>query len=193
MKESYALIIIDMQNDFVLPESPIRVAGAYATIPRIMEALDLFREMNWPVFHVIREYRSDGSDIEITRLKGFLEEKSYVVPGTKGSEIVDQLTPAPGEYRVVKPRFSAFMNTETDFMLRRLGIDHIAVAGTQYPNCIRTSIFDGVSYGYHVTLLTDACSAETPEIAESNIRDIRNIGVECLTVAEFASKIKKQD
>ncbi|MDM8522532.1 isochorismatase family cysteine hydrolase [Desulfococcaceae bacterium HSG8] len=185
MKKHCGLIIIDMQNDFVLPNSPFCVAGAYNTIPEISEILKVFREMQWPVFHVVREHRADGSDVEITRVKKFLEKK-YCIPGTKGCEIIDALKPVPGEYRIVKTRFSAFMKTELDFILRRSDISHIVICGTQYPVCIRTTIFDGVSYGYHVTLITDATSAETPEIAETNIRDIKNIGVECLTVAEFS-------
>ena len=184
-----ALIIIDMQNDFVLPDAPSRVSGAYETVPKILEALEAFRKMGWPIFHVFREYREDGSDIEVTRLRGFLEKQKYCVPGTKGCEIVEQLKPQPDEYRLVKNRFSAFMQTELDWMLRRLGINHLVVCGTQYPNCIRTTVFDGVAYGYQVTVLNDATSAQTPEIAEANVRDILNIGVECVTVTELLSKI----
>lgn len=184
-----ALIIIDMQNDFVLPDAPSRVSGAYETVPKILETLEAFRKMGWPIFHVFREYREDGSDIEVTRLRGFLEKQKYCVPGTKGCEIVEQLKPQPDEYRLVKNRFSAFMQTELDWMLRRLGINHLVVCGTQYPNCIRTTVFDGVAYGYQVTVLNDATSAQTPEIAEANVRDILNIGVECVTVTELLSKI----
>jgi nicotinamidase-related amidase len=183
----WALIIIDMQNDFVLPGSPAKVAGAQATVPRILEVLQAFRNFRWPVFHIVREYREDGCDIEITRLKRFLEKEKYCIPGTKGWEIVHELKPLPGEYRIVKNRFSAFMNTELDLVLRRLAITTIVVCGTQYPNCIRTTVYDGVSLGYHVILTTDASSAQTPEIAEANIRDIRNIGVECLAVRDLLS------
>ncbi len=102
---------------------------------------------------------------------------------------MEQLKPQPGEYRLVKNRFSAFMQTELDWMLRRLGINHLVVCGTQYPNCIRTTVFDGVACGYQVTVLSDATSAQTPEIAEANVRDILNIGVECVTVTELLSKI----
>lgn len=181
----YALVIIDMQNDFVRPGAPACVAGARETIPRIRKLLDFFRAKGWPVFHVIREYRADGSDIEITRLEGFLNGRRYAVPGTRGCEIVKELTPAEGEYRIVKNRFSAFMKTELDFMLRRLGVTHLAVCGTQYPNCIRATIFDAVSHGYRVTSVTDATSAQTPEVAEANITDLENIGVACLRLAEF--------
>ncbi len=174
-----------MQNDFVQPGAPAYVKGALATMPRIRKLLDYFRAQELPVFHIMREYRSDGSDVEITRVESFLKLRRYVVPGTKGSEIVAELQPLPGEYRIVKQRFSAFMNTELDLILRRLGITHLAVCGTQYPNCIRTTIFDAVAYGYHVVNITDATSAQSEEIATANIIDIRNIGVTCLSLEEF--------
>ncbi len=181
----YALIIIDMQNDFVLPGAPACVAGAYATVPCVRQLLDFFRAQSWPVFHVVREYRADGSDVECTRLHGFLTDQRYVVPGTEGCGIVAELAPVAGEYRVVKNRFSGFMNTELDFMLRRIGATQLVICGTQYPNCVRTTIFDAIAYGYPVINVTDATSAQTQEIAEANITDLRNIGVECVTLREF--------
>ena len=182
-----ALIIVDMQNDFVLPGAPACVAGAMAVIPRIRAALDAFRSAGAPVFHVYREYRADGSDIEITRLKNFMEKVKVCVPGTSGCEIVKELTPLPGEYRVMKNRFSGFMNTELDFMLRRLKVEAVAICGIQYPNCIRATVFDAVSHGYETFVLTDATGAQTPEIAAANILDMSNIGVKCLPFAQARS------
>jgi nicotinamidase-related amidase len=187
--DQYGLVIVDMQNDFVLPGSPFCIAGAYETIPRIRTALDAFRKAHLPVFHIVREHRTDGSDVEITRVKGFVNEAMYAIPGTKGCDIVEALQPLEGEYRVAKQRFSAFMQTEFDFILRRLGVTHMVVCGTQYPVCIRTTVFDGIAYGYQVTLLTDATSAQTPEVAEVNIRDMANIGVRCVKVSEFLGEI----
>lgn len=184
----HALIIIDMQNDFVLPDAPACVSGAYATIPSIKRLLDFFRANSWPVFHVIREYHADGSDIEFTRLDDFLNKESYAVPGTQGCDIVDSLTPLEGEYRIVKKRFSGFMNTELDFILRRLGVTHLVICGTQYPNCVRATIFDAISYGYPVVNIIDATSAQTQQIAESNIIDLKNIGVVCITLDEFINR-----
>jgi nicotinamidase-related amidase len=185
VKNQSALVIVDMQNDFVLPGSPACVAGAHDTVPSIKRLLDFFRLNKSPVFHVVREYRADGSDIEMNRLDGFLRKSRYLVPGTKGCEIVDPLRPMDGEYRVVKNRYSCFMNTELDFMLRRIGVNHLVVCGTQYPNCIRATIFDAVCYGYNVINITDATSAQTPDIAQANIVDIRNIGVACISLDEF--------
>ena len=190
-ENTYALVVIDMQNDFVLPGSPACVAGAYDTVPIIKRLLDFFRVNKLPVFHVVREYRADGSDIEMNRLEGFLRKGRYLVPGTKGSEIVDPLRPLEGEYRIVKNRYSCFMNTELDFMLRRIGVTHLVVCGTQYPNCIRSTIFDAVCHGYHVINIIDATSAQTPDIAKANIVDIRNIGVDCIFLDEFMLSFNK--
>jgi nicotinamidase-related amidase len=173
-----------MQNDFVLPGAPACVAGAAATVPAIRRLLEDFRARAWPVFQVVREYRADGSDIELPRLPGF-QRQPYLVPGTPGGEIVAELAPLPGEYRVVKNRFSAFMLTELDLMLCRLGVADVVICGTQYPNCIRASIFDAVALGYRVTNVTDATSAQTPEVAAANIRDIAHIGVQCVTLDAY--------
>ncbi len=186
-----ALIIIDMQNDFILPGSPAYVKNAEKTITKIKEVLQFFREKNLPIFHIIREYFKDGSNVENFRVKDFKNGKSYVVKGTKGAEIVKELKPIDNEYVIVKPRFSAFMKTELDFILRRLNVKTLVVCGTQYPNCIRTTVFDAVSYDYNVILLIDATSAQTEEIANANIIDIKNIGVNCLTVNEFKRLFKK--
>jgi len=180
-----ALIMIDMQNDFVLPNAPQCIDGAVAIIPNLQKVLDTFRDKLLPIFHVYREYRENGSDIEKIRLDDFLEEERYCVPHTKGCEIVEELSPIEGEYKIVKNRFSAFMNTELDFILRRLEIERIVVCGIQYPNCIRATVFDGIALGYDVTLITDSTAAQTDEIAQANIVDIRNIGVECMITESF--------
>ena len=174
-----------MQNDFVLDDAPAKVPGASARIPQLKKVLDWFRTNGLPVFHIVREYRADGSDIEISRRDAFLAGPSYAVPGTKGAEIVHELTPNAGEYRIVKPRFSAFFGTELDLMLRRLAIDSLVICGTQYPNCIRATAFDGLSNGYPVFVITDATSASSDEVANANIRDLRNVGIKCISFDEF--------
>jgi nicotinamidase-related amidase len=180
-----ALLMIDMQNDFVLAGAPAVVEGASASIPRVKEVMNYFRAKNFPVFHIVREYRADGSDIEIPRRAAFLAGNFYALPGTKGVEIIHELTPIAGEYRIVKPRFSAFFETELDLILRRLTIDTLVICGTQYPNCIRATAFDGLSYGYSIFVITDATSASCDEVADANIRDLRNVGIKCISFAEF--------
>ncbi len=174
-----ALFIIDMQNDFVLPESRFST-NAYKVVQPITSVLERFRQAGLPVFHIVREYRADGSDVEQFRYQIFIDGGKCAVPGTKGSEIVEPLTPIEGEYKIIKPRFSAFMGTELGFILQRLGITDIVVTGTQYPNCVRATVYDAIAYGYSVTVLTDATSAATEEVAQANIVDFKNVGVACI-------------
>lgn len=182
--DRHALLIIDMQHDFAVPGGACEVPGAHATIPVIRRVLGRFRDLGLPVFHVVREYRADGSDVEITRLDA-LKERNMVVPGTQGVRIAPGLEPVEGEYRIVKQRFSAFMFTELDLILRRKGVTHLAVTGTQLPFCLRATLFDGLCLGYAMTLLTDASSSRTADIHQANIRDIRDAGMACLTVDEY--------
>ncbi|OYV47378.1 MAG: isochorismatase [Verrucomicrobia bacterium 21-51-4] len=180
-----ALVIVDMQNDFVLSGAPACIAGALATLPKISEALALWRKKHWPVVYLYREYRRDGSDIEITRLESFLRGIKICVPGTSGANIVQEIAPREGEYLVMKNRFSGFMDTELDFILRRLHVERIAVCGTQYPCCVRATLVDGLCYGYEAICLTDATSAASQDVAEANVRDLKNMGITCQTVADF--------
>ena len=186
--ENIALLIVDMQNDYVLKGAPQCIDGAVKIIPNLQTVLNTFRNDKSPVFHIYREYRTDGSDIESTRLNNFLSGEKYCVPNTHGCDIIDEIYPIDGEYRIVKNRFSGFMNTELDFILRRLNIKEIVVCGIQYPNCIRATIYDGVALGYDVTLVTDATGAKSDEVAKANIYDIQNIGVKCTSTLKFKEK-----
>jgi len=182
----WALLVIDMQNDFVLPDAPLCVGGALATVPMVRRACDWFRTRGWPVIWVVREHAQDGSDVEAMRYELFRKTPA-LVPGTPGCAIVSGLEPRPDELRIVKKRWSAFMHTELDWVLRRKRIERVALSGTQIPNCLRATVFDAVCYGYQAVMLSDACSAQSEEIAEANYRDIRNIGVDCLALEQFTA------
>ena len=184
-----ALLIIDMQNDFVLPGSPVTVAGALDTVSSIRRLLDAFRTRSWPVLHITRAYRADGSDVEAFRRETFLRGPQYLLPGSPGAQIVPELAPLAGEHVLVKPRFSAFMGTPLDLLLRRLGVSELVVSGTQYPNCVRATVLDAVCLDYAVTLVTDACSAQTDAVAQANIADMAAIGIQCRTVQQFLTGI----
>jgi nicotinamidase-related amidase len=174
--EHHALLIIDMQNDFVREGAQLRVVQADKIIPRIRNVLDFFRTKNLPVFHILRVHRSDGSDVEITR-KDLFNRRPFAVAGSQGAQEIDELAPLSGEYVIEKTRMSAFIGTELDLMLRTLDITVLVVTGVQTPNCIRTTIFDAIAYNYPVILINDATGAQSEEIHRANVRDMENIGV----------------
>ena len=94
----------------------------------------------------------------------------------------------PGDIKIIKRRFSGFHDTALDATLRGLGVRRVYVTGTQYPNCIRATAVDAMSLDYDTIVVTDCCSAATPEIACSNIRDMQAMGIRC----ENSQDIKSQ-
>ena len=179
-----ALLIIDMQNDFVLEGKPLRVTGARDVIPKIQAVLSAFRQRGLPVFHVVRVHRADGSDVEITRLELF-RRSPFAVEDTPGVAVIDELAPRAGEYLIRKTRMSAFIGTELDLMLRTLGVTTLFICGIQTPNCIRTTVFDGIAQNYPVVLIDDATGASSVEVHRANVRDMQNIGVRVVQVSEI--------
>lgn len=187
--EKTALLIIDMQNDFVLENAPLRVKEALSIIGNVRKVLDTFRKSGLPVFHVIRSHRKDGSDIELTRKEVF-SKTPYAVEGTKGAEIINELKPKENEYIIKKIRMSAFFNTDLDQLLRSLNIKNVIIAGIQTPNCIRATAFDSVAYSYNTYLVEDAVAAQNENVHKANCFDMANIGIKLIKTNNIGDIIK---
>ena len=181
-----ALLIIDMQEDIVGMRESTRL-----TVPRLRQVLDAFRKKGLPVFHIIRTYRRDWSDVELPRIAEFQDRGPRVIENTTGARVVSQLAPREGEHVVVKKRWSGFFMTELPLLLNRLGVASVVIGGTQTPNCVRSTAFDAISYDLRTTVLSDGTSAATPQIHESNLLDMRNIGIEIKSCEEAIGEMSK--
>lgn len=179
------ILVVDMQNEWIMPGSPVSVSGAYRTLPAIARFLDFGRANGWAVIYVCRHHLPSGIDAEPFRRHFFDEGSPIGIPGTWASDIPDTIAPHKGDIIIGKQRFSAFFGTRLDIILRGLGATDIYITGTQYPNCIRATAVDAISYNYNTTIVTDCCSAATEDIAMSNIRDLRNMGIPCVSSAEL--------
>ena len=183
-EERAALLVIDLERGFIDESSPLCIRGAAATLPACGQAIAYAREAGVPVFFIHRAYRANGSDVEACRYPG----GKPLAPGSTGPGSVEtppEVTPQEGDYVVLKPRFSAFFQTELDLILRRLGVRTLYLTGTTTPNCIRTTCYDGLSLDYNVGILTDCCSSNSEEIQQANMVDMANIGATLMTCAEF--------
>lgn len=183
-----ALIIIDMENGFVSPESAHCIAGAQATVPACACALSAARRKGIPVFFVKRIYRADGSDVELTRYEGWKSGGSGMTPASHsaiGADVPEELKPQPGDYTIIKPRWSAFFGTELDLVLRRLGVRTVILTGTTTPNCVRTTCYDANALDYNVVIIEDCCSSQTEEIQRANIADMARMGAIIIDEKDF--------
>lgn len=183
-----AFLLIDMQNGFIDGASPLRIAGAAATVPACAHALAAAREHGLAVFHVRRAYAADGSDVEAVRWKAWAEGGRPLSSADPMSlACPSELAPAPGEPVVVKPSWSAFFGTDLDFLLRARGIGTLVLAGTTTPNCVRSTAYDGLARGFNVAVLRDATSSRSPEAQEANLADMEAAGIQLIHTDDFAA------
>ncbi|MCD8117270.1 MAG: cysteine hydrolase [Oscillospiraceae bacterium] len=196
MDTKYALIVIDMQNGFINEGSAQCIKGARATVPACARVIEHFRAQGIPVFFVSRRYRTDGSDVEHTRFKSWLDggrALSDSCPEDISASAPEEFGICDRDYLIIKPRYSAFFHTELDLILRRLGINTVVLIGTTTPNCIRTTCYDGISLEYNVVVLSDCTSSQTEEIQQSNLRDMNNVGAQIMTAEELISGTQLAD
>ena len=185
-----ALLLIDMESGFVDAQGGHCIQGAAATVPACAQALSLAREKGIPLFFVKRIYRSDGSDVELTRHGAWKRGGRACAPGSRGpnsAQAPEPLRPQPGDYTIVKPRWSAFFQTELDLILRRLDVRTVLLAGTTTPNCIRTTCYDAIALEYNAVILTECCSSQTEEIQRVNLADMARVGAVLMDNRAFAA------
>lgn len=180
--------MIDMQRGFLDEASSLCIKMAADTVPACAELIDHCHKEGIPVFYVTRRYRADGSDVEHTRYKTWLaggRPLSQLCPET--AEYPKEFTVLPEDRHIIKPRFSAFFQTELDMTLRRLKVDTVILAGTTTPNCIRTTMYDAISLEYNAIVISDCTSSITEEIQRANLTDMANIGGHVMSLEEFKS------
>ncbi len=185
MLYSPALLLVDMQNEFVHPQGKLFVPGAPETVPHLAAVLQGFRRAGLPVIHVRREHCPDGSDVETVRREAFRRMGGFCLPGSWGAHFVAELAPVTGEMVVIKHGWSAFLGTELHGHLQEMGIRTLVIGGTQTPNCIRATLYDATSLGYEVVLLGDGTSSAHPEVQAANLRDLAALGVPILSCSEL--------
>jgi len=187
-----ALLIIDMQNGFLNPASPLCIRDARSTVPACARVIATCRDAGVPVIFVNRCYRADGSDVELTRRGVWAEGGKPLTPGSTGSLSVEnppELGRRETDYEIIKPRYSAFFHTPLDLLLRRLRTDTVVLTGTTTPNCIRTTCYDAISLDYNVVVLEDCCSSNTAQIQRANLEDMARVGARVCSSGDFLAHL----
>ena len=179
-----ALLIIDMQNDFVSPGGYHHRQGrACEPMQAIIPAIQyLLRELPQEVtiIHVVTNREPDGSDDhwrihkllpERIRASGeTLRPEHNVVRGTWGAEIADGLKPRPGDHVVVKRRFSAFYQTDLEMLLRCWGINTLIFTGVLAEICVETTARDAFVRDFDVVIAADGVASRDEGVLQAMLR-----------------------
>lgn len=156
MNNKNALLIIDMQQEdsFVLENFD-------TTVTHIAALLDTARRQRVPVIYTRHINQADGSDLPRGEPRAADGGPSSYRAGTRQVEIIERLAPRPDEWVLDKGRYSAFHRTDLDARLKALGVDTLIVSGVLTDVCVLSSVFDAFALGYHIRLVSDACTTTT--------------------------------
>jgi nicotinamidase-related amidase len=128
-----ALIVADMLNDFLDPQGSLYVGPqAREIIPFVSEKIAQFRAQGGVVIFVCDAHAANDRE--------FKYFPPHAVKGTWGAEIIPELPPAPGDYRVEKTRYSAFSHTNLDDILKQEQVDEVHVVGVMTSICVMETI-----------------------------------------------------
>jgi len=152
-----AMIVVDMQNDFVADGAMLQSKQAHAMVPKLAATLRFCREQGIRVIYTAHVHRKDGCDMGLyDDLYSPIADRLSLVDGTEGVEIFRDLAPAPGEHVIKKHRYSAFFSTDMDLILREWGITSVVISGTTTENCCHATARDAMFHNYKVAFLSDA-------------------------------------
>jgi nicotinamidase-related amidase len=157
-----ALIVVDMQNDFVKEGGTLVVPDAEGTIPAIQSLLALARGSGMKLVFTQDTHGQD--DPEWTMWPEHVREDSW------GWRIVDELAPQEGELVIRKVRYDAFYGTHLDHFLRLWGVDTLIICGTVANICVHYTAASAALRWYDVIIPKDATSALFPFDLESSLR-----------------------
>jgi nicotinamidase-related amidase len=182
-----ALLVIDMQNDFLHPQGwsaarGMDIAPVRAVIPAIERCTKIARRADVPVIWINWGVRADHANMSASFV-GHARGASGMTYGDPspsghgrilvrdewGAATIDELTVDRSDLLVHKHRLSSFWDNELDSILRQRGITTLLFAGINTDRCVFTSLQDANFLGYDCVLLEDACATTSPDFVRDAV------------------------
>ncbi len=182
-----ALLVIDMQRDFLDPRgyaanAGLNIAPLQGVIPTVRRVLDAARASGLMIVHTREGHLPDLSDcppVKLARSRSAGAEIGGTGPlgrllirGESGHDFIDELRPAAGETVIDKPGYSAFARTDLDQRLRVRDIDTLLLCGITTEVRVSSTLRDAVDRGYHCITVGDACASAFPDLHDAALRMI---------------------
>lgn len=194
-KEHRALVIVDMQNAFCSPTGSFArlgydMSGCIDAIPGCARALALARRAEIPIVFATYAYRPDYIDggYLVRSIHPEVVSVGALLSGTSDVSVVEDLAPRKGELMVVKNRYSAFMGTSLEAILRSRGITSLTICGVTTNVCVESTARDAAQLDFEVTVARDATGEIDEERGRVALRSIEHACGRVLTVEEIGGE-----
>jgi len=178
-----ALLVIDMQRDFLDPRGMCGVLGddvgeLQAIVPALRQTLAAGRRAGLEIIHTREGYAADLSDVHAAKAeRGGIGQKGplgrFLIRGEAGQDFVAELQPADGEEVIDKPGFSSFYRTDLQARLEAAGITHLVLSGVTSQCCVHSTLRDAVDRGFACLTLADGCAAFDRKLHEATLAIIQ--------------------
>ena len=181
----HAILVIDMLNDFIGEEAPLRCPGGDEIIPGLQKLFKWVRAREDDEIHLVHiqeAHRKNDADFRV--------RPRHAVAGTHGSDFIKELYPEGEEYIIPKRRHSAFAHTDLDLYLKEEGIDTVVVTGVWTNVCVRSTATDALANAYKVITLSDGVHSKTQEMHEYGLNDL-SIFTKVMTIDEYTDAWEK--
>ena len=162
------LLVVDMQNFFLDPQSPTFTPGGLAILPNIAKLIKSFRMKKLPVIYTTYMHKSKEMDGGI--LSWWWE--GMIIENTREAEIHPDLTPLSEEKVIRKHRYSAFYNTDLEIVLRCLGITDLIISGVMTNLCCESTARDAFFRDLRVFFLLDATGTVNEELHLATLKNL---------------------
>ena len=195
-----ALVVVDVQNDFCSPEGMISAEGldvssAVATAERLEGFIASARRAGVLVVFVRSVLSSDDnrylSDVileQATRRRaGSYTLRPVCVEGSFGGDWYGNVRPAPGDPVVTKHRYSAFLRTDLETILRTAGVRTVVLAGVATNVCVETTARDAFMRDFYVVLCSDGTAAYSDAEHEATLTTIDRYFGQIASIAELTA------
>ena len=195
-----ALVVVDVQNDFCSPEGMMSAEGldvsaAVTTAERLEDFIAAARQAGVLVVFVRSVLSSDDnrylSDVileQATRRRaGSYTLRPVCVEGSFGGDYYGNVRPAPGDPVVTKHRYSAFLRTDLETILRAAGIRTVMLAGVATNVCVETTARDAFMRDFYVVLCSDGTAAYSDAEHETTLATVDHFFGQVATIAQITT------
>ncbi|AWB46991.1 cysteine hydrolase [Paenibacillus sp. CAA11] len=170
-----AVIVVDVQNDYCHPEGALGskgsdVSGVAEMMPNLHKLVFTAREQEVPIIF-IQTFHEAATDSEAWATRSSGHSAMVCRRGSWGADFYE-VAPQTGEIIVNKHRYSAFINTRLDSVLRTLKIETLIMTGVSTNVCVESTARDGFMLDYNIVFLKDACAAYSKEAHEMTLVNI---------------------
>jgi nicotinamidase-related amidase len=175
-----ALLIVDMQNDFVRVAAPMEVPQARDTIAQHQQLIRCFRKFRLPIVYtrflagerrLLWEFSPRLAPPSRACHAGHVRFYADVHRTLDCTAIIDEITPQPEDIVVDKLGYGAFHGTKLDESLRGMAIESLVVTGTVTQICVEETARQAFHFGYKTTIVSDAVSSYLPDLHAATLKN----------------------